>query len=70
MDTSFHYEYDSFYGADFVSEFSAAAAYYTPVYLEIVVRRDELKTLLFIELGNPTVQKVMFLKSLIWESFE
>ena len=32
MDTSFHYEYDSFYGADFVSEFSAAGAYYTPVY--------------------------------------
>ena len=32
MDTSFHYEDDSFYGADFVSEFSAAGAYYTPAY--------------------------------------
>ena len=35
MDTSFHYEDDSFYGADFVSEFSAAGAYYTPAYWEI-----------------------------------
>ena len=61
MDTSFHYEYDSFYGADFVSEFSAAGAYYTPVYWEICsLRREELKNITFYWMWQPNFQKVVF----------